>query len=59
MPLWERSKTNSIRATSDLKQLRSQTNKVPSHIAMDKVAGLLIFGKGNLDCPSRMFPIFL
>jgi hypothetical protein len=59
MPLGKRSKTNSIRATRYLKQLRTQTNKVPRHVAMDNVAGLLIRGEGNFDGSSRMGPIFL
>jgi hypothetical protein len=59
MPLGKRSKTNSIRATRYLKELRSQTNKVPRHVAMNNVTGLLIGGEGNFDGSSRMDPIFL
>ncbi len=59
MPLGKSFKTDSIRTTRYLKQLRRQTNKVPCHVAMDKVAGLLIGGEGNFDRPGRMGPIFL
>jgi hypothetical protein len=59
MPLGESLKADSIRNTRYLKQLGSQTNKVPCHVAMDSVAGLLISGEGNFDRPGRMGLIFL
>ena len=59
MPLGKGSKTDGIRSTRYFKQLRSQTDKVPCHVAMDDVAGLLIGRERNFDRPGRMGCIFL
>jgi len=59
MPLGEGSKADGIRSTRYFKQLRSQTNKVPRHVAMDDVAGLLVGRKRHFDGPGRMGAIFL
>ena len=59
MPLWQSLKTHSIHITRYLKQLSSQTNKVPCNVAVDKVAGLLIGGERNFDRAGRMGAIFL
>jgi hypothetical protein len=59
MPLGQSLKTDCIHITRYLKQLGSQTDKVPCHVAMDDVAGLLIGGEGNFDRACRMSPIFL
>jgi hypothetical protein len=59
MPLGQSLKTDSIHITRYLKQLSSQTNKVPCNVAVDKVAGLLIGREGNFDRAGRMGSIFL
>jgi hypothetical protein len=59
MPLGQSLKANCIHITRYLKQLSSQTNKVPCNVAVDKVARLLIGRERNFDRPSRMGPIFL